>query len=80
MAVRQLLQKQYGLKPVAVAQRAVLTYRAELAKTGVGDEIYHAPIEETAEGIVKGGYVTSGRSARSGKRAKRSQTTHQGSS
>ncbi len=74
VAVRQLLQKQYQL-PSATAKRAVATYQAALEKISVGDEIYHAPIEETAEGIVTGGYVTSAGSSSSEKKARSPQTT-----
>jgi hypothetical protein len=44
------------LKP-NVACRAIRNYRGVLAADGVGDIMYHAPIEETVEGIFYGGYV-----------------------
>jgi hypothetical protein len=74
-AVRQLLEERHRL-PSAASRRAISTYKAVLAKTGVGDEIYHAPIAETATGIVNGGYVTSREIARSAQRGKRSQSMH----
>ena len=53
--VRSYLQAHHNLS-LAVARRGIKAYRAELEKANVGDVIYHAPIEETACGIVTGGY------------------------
>ena len=39
--------------------QAISKYRAVLAEDQIGDIIYHDPIEETADGIVTGGYVPS---------------------
>jgi len=50
------LQAEHMLKP-NVACRAIRNYRGVLAADGVGDIMYHAPIEETVEGIFYGGYV-----------------------
>ena len=56
--VRRQLQSKHGLS-LAVARHGILAYREALAKLGVGDELYHAPIEETASGIVTGEYAKS---------------------
>ncbi|MFO0802774.1 MAG: hypothetical protein U0791_06575 [Gemmataceae bacterium] len=53
--VRRQLQSKHGMS-LAVARHAIQAYRDALSKLGVGDEIYHAPIEETACGIVTGEY------------------------
>jgi len=57
--VRQLLQTRHRLS-MAAAVRATRAYRAILARDGVRDEIYHALVEDTARGIVQGGYATNG--------------------
>lgn len=54
---RQLLHARHGLS-MAAALRAIRAYRAILVRDGVGDEIYHASVEDTARGIVQGGYAT----------------------
>jgi hypothetical protein len=41
-----------------MARRGIQTYQAALIQAKVGDIIYHAPVEETAKGIVEGGYST----------------------
>ena len=56
VAVSKLLQKRFQLS-LTKTQRAISSYKKELARTGVGDVIYHAPIQETVEGIINGGYV-----------------------
>jgi hypothetical protein len=38
------------------AKRAVAEYRRTLANAGVGDILYHSPIDETTDGIVNGEY------------------------
>lgn len=55
-AVRKFLQKNHNLEERR-ASKAIARYRAVLAKSRVGDIMYHAPISDTAEGIVTGGYV-----------------------
>ena len=57
--VRRLLQVDHKIKATASA-RAVRAYVAAITLAGVGDMIYHAPVEDTARGIVAGGYVTEG--------------------
>ena len=54
--VRKLLQTNHRLSPSA-ASAAIKTYRANLDDEGVLDEIYHAPVTETANGIAQGGYT-----------------------
>lgn len=54
--VRRVLQSRHHL-PEESAERAVLAYQRALVKVGVRDAVYHAPIEETAEGIMTGGYA-----------------------
>jgi transposase len=54
--VRGILKSRHRLSP-AEATRAVKAYRAALAADGVGDEIYHAPVEDTARGISRGCYT-----------------------
>jgi hypothetical protein len=54
--VRELLQSRHRLSATEAA-RAVKAYRAALAADGVGDEVYHAPVEDTARGISHGGYA-----------------------
>ena len=58
--VREILHSHYRLS-LAVALRGIQTYQAVLAQAKIGDEIYHAPVDETAKGIVEGGYATEGR-------------------
>ena len=53
--VRRRLQSKHGLS-LAAARHGILAYREALAKLGVGDELFHAPIKETADGIVTGEY------------------------
>ena len=60
LQVRRLLLLSHRLD-VATARRAILAYRSALARGGVRDEIYHAQVEVTAEGIVQGGYAIKGR-------------------
>jgi len=55
--VRQLLLTRHGLSR-AGAKRAIQAYQSMLDRVGVRDEIYHAPVAETAEGIAHGGYAT----------------------
>ena len=57
--IRRLLQVDHKLKAVASA-RAVRAYVSAIARAGVGDIIYHAPVEDTARGIVAGGYAAAG--------------------
>ena len=54
-AVRRLLQTSHQFS-LAKSQRAIAAYKKELARYDIGDEIYHAPIEETANGVVNGEY------------------------
>ena len=51
-AVLELLDKKHNLSPSAT-KTAVLGYREKLNKNGVGEVIYHAPAEETAQGIAE---------------------------
>ena len=53
--VRRLLHTQHLLS-VAAAARGVNSYRAVLAHNDVGDLIYHSSVEDTAAGIISGGY------------------------
>ena len=46
--VRRRLQSKHGLS-LAAARHGILAYREALAKLGVGDELFHAPIKETAK-------------------------------
>lgn len=55
--VRRLLQVRHKLT-AAAASRAVRAYEAAISRTGVRDEIYHAPVADTAGGIAEGGYAT----------------------
>ena len=55
--VRQLLCSRHRLT-LAAARRGIQAYRDVLARSGVRDEIYHAPVDDTARGIVQGGYTT----------------------
>jgi hypothetical protein len=55
--VRQLLHTRHGLSQSA-ARRAIQAYQKMLQRAGVRDEIYHAPVAETAKGIAQGGYAT----------------------
>lgn len=54
--VRRLLQIRFALSKTA-ASRAVESYQKAIADVGVRDEIYHASVDETAKGIVEGGYA-----------------------
>lgn len=55
--IQRLLIVDYKLdKDAALA--AIKTYLTVLINAGVGDMIYHAPVDETAKGIVEGGYVS----------------------
>jgi hypothetical protein len=54
--VRQLLRTRHGLSRTA-AVRAIEAYQTILHRDGVRDEIYHAPVAETAKGIAQGGYA-----------------------
>jgi hypothetical protein len=67
-----MLQTRYRLS-LAKAQHAIATHKNALAKYRVGDKIYHAPIEETVEGIIKGGYAVLERHTSSEKKAKKPQ-------
>jgi hypothetical protein len=66
--VREILQSRHRLSP-SEATQAIKAYQAALAADGVGDEVYHAPVGDTARGISRGGYVdapqTQGRKAAS---------------
>jgi hypothetical protein len=56
-AVSRHIQERFQLS-LTKAQQAISNYKKELAQAGVGDVIYHAPIQETVEGIINGGYVS----------------------
>lgn len=66
--MRKLLEKAYKFSP-PLARNGVRSYRAMVAKLKVGDEVYHAPIAETAQGIVNGEYATSVATASPGKKS-----------
>jgi hypothetical protein len=55
--VREILCSRYQLSLVA-ARRGIKTYQTAIANAKIGDEIYHAPVEESAKGIYEGGYTT----------------------
>lgn len=55
--VRKLLRDIHGLDAIG-ARRAVETYWETISRDPVSDVIYHVPVEEAAEGIVRGGYAT----------------------
>ncbi len=55
IAVRKLLRFEHGYK-LHEAVKSVKAYQAALKRLKVGDMIYHANIEETAQGIVNGEY------------------------
>ena len=56
-AVRKFLQKNHNLEEKE-ASKAIARYRAVLSKSRVGDIMYHAPIADTANGIVIGGHLS----------------------
>jgi hypothetical protein len=56
MAVRKCLRSRHDLS-LPIVSRTVRIYRTALEKSGIGEEIYHEPVEETAQGIIDGGYI-----------------------
>lgn len=56
-AVARCLTDEHGLSGPDVV-RAVTAYQKGLLQHKVGDMVYHAPIAETAAGIMNGGYAT----------------------
>ena len=72
--VRRVLRTRHKLSLTA-AQHGINNYQATLAKIGVGDEIYHAQIDETVQGIVRGGYLPGSGSGGSGQKAAAPQVT-----
>lgn len=58
--VTRLLKNRHRLN-TALARECVRIYRETLLVIGVYDAIYHAPVDETADGIVTGGYVVKAR-------------------
>jgi hypothetical protein len=51
--VREVLVKQHGLSRTQTIS-AIQDYKQLLLRSEVRDEIYHAPVSETAEGIARG--------------------------
>jgi hypothetical protein len=54
-AVLEILQDQYKLN-FYESNDAVSNFRAKLKENEIGEIIYHVAIEETANGIMSGGY------------------------
>ena len=55
-AVADELVRRSGESPEVVAGW-IATYRRALAEAGVRDEVYHAAVADTADGIITGGYT-----------------------